>query len=389
MKLRALVPALALSAMALACLMHTAAAADLSAPLKTLLSVTPEGQRNAQAGKAWQQIASADAADLPQMLAALDQADPLPANWIRAAVDTVAERNVQAGKALPKAELEKFVLDRKHDSRARRLAYEWLTRVDDTAESRLIPGMLDDPSAELRRDAVARLIEQAKPMYNELGELIEAKNKPQALAIFRQAMQAARDEDQVELVSKRLTGLGEEVNLPRHFGFLVNWHLIAPFDNTDESGFDVVYPPEKEIKLDAKYQGKENEVSWVEHKTDDDYGMVDIATALAPHKGAICYAYTEFTAPEAMEVDLRLGCVTAWKLWLNGELVFSREEYHRGMRMDQYIERGKLKQGKNTLLLKICQNEQDDNWAQRWQFQLRVCDETGTAILSSTRSESE
>ncbi len=42
--------------------------------------------------------------------------------------------------------------------RSRRLAFEWLTKIDPAAPGRLIPGFLNDPSLELRREAVARLI---------------------------------------------------------------------------------------------------------------------------------------------------------------------------------------------------------------------------------------
>jgi hypothetical protein len=55
------------------------------------------------------------------------------------------------------------------------------------------------------------------------------------------------------------------------------------------------------------------------------------------------------------------------------------------MSLDQYRMRGQLKAGKNTILIKLCQNEQTEEWAQRWQFQLRVCDATGTAVLSADR----
>ncbi|MFP6574018.1 MAG: hypothetical protein VB912_02625, partial [Pirellulaceae bacterium] len=67
------------------------------------------------------------------------------------------------------------------------------------------------------------------------------------------------------------------------------------------------------------------------------------------------------------------------------ELLFQRDEYHRGMRLDQYRLKAKLKQGRNVIMLKLCQNEQMENWTKEWQFQLRVCDATGTAILSTSR----
>jgi hypothetical protein len=51
------------------------------------------------------------------------------------------------------------------------------------------------------------------------------------------------------------------------------------------------------------------------------------------------------------------------------------------MDVDQYIYRGELKPGKNLILVKVLQNEQTESWAQNWQFQLRVCDAIGTAVL--------
>ena len=62
------------------------------------------------------------------------------------------------------------------------------------------------------------------------------------------------------------------------------------------------------------------------------------------------------------------------------------EVYHAGMSIDQYIGRAQLKTGENSIVLKVCQNEQTESWAQRWQFQLRVSDETGKAILAQNRS---
>jgi hypothetical protein len=66
-------------------------------------------------------------------------------------------------------------------------------------------------------------------------------------------------------------------------------------------------------------------------------------------------------------------------------LLFGRDEYHRGIRIDQYILPIQLKRGKNTLLVKACQNEQEQDWTVQWQFQLRICDSTGTAIHSTDR----
>ena len=101
------------------------------------------------------------------------------------------------------------------------------------------------------------------------------------------------------------------------------------------------------------------------------------------------YAYHEFESTEARPAELRLGCKNAWKVWLNGKLLFSRDEYHRGQRIDQYKMPVQLEKETNSILIKLCQNEQKEDWTVQWEFQLRVCDATGTAILAANRPKSE
>ena len=52
---------------------------------------------------------------------------------------------------------------------------------------------------------------------------------------------------------------------------------------------------------------------------------------------------------------------------------------------DQYLIEAKLKKGKNAILVKLCQNEQEQSWTKQWQFQLRVTDDSGTALLAANR----
>jgi len=358
----------------------TTAAGDFDKPLRVIRDVAAEGRGSQEAQAALLELAAARAEALPEILAALDGANPLALNYLRGAIESLAQRELSAGRKLPAADLEKFILDTKHDPRGRRLAFELLAEVDKSAPDRLIPGLLHDPSVEFRRDAVARLIEQS-------ARLIADAKPADSKAILAQALSGARDDDQVQAIKKQLEGLGEKVDLPTHFGFLTRWQLVAPFDNSNLKGLAAVYPPEKLLDLQASYIGKEGEkIRWIEHATDSEYGIVDLAKALGPFKGSVAYAVAEFTAAGELPVELRLGTPNSWKIWLNDRLIFAREEYHRGMNLDQYRMRVTLKPGKNVILMKICQNEQAEDWAQRWQFQLRVCDSTGTAILSADRT---
>ena len=178
--------------------------ADLAEQLKAIRAVGPKGQGHLAAAAAWKQVAKADAAQLPQILAGMDGAGPLAQNWLRAAVDAIAEGQLAAGDKLPQASLEKFLLTTSHDARARRLAYEWIARVDRTASSRLIPKMLDAPSLELRRDAVAQAMDGAEAL---LGD----GKKDAGVAGYQKAFAAARDVDQIKTCAEKLDELGRPV----------------------------------------------------------------------------------------------------------------------------------------------------------------------------------
>jgi hypothetical protein len=79
-------------------------------------------------------------------------------------------------------------------------------------------------------------------------------------------------------------------------------------------------------------------------------------------------------------VEIRAGSNNAVKIYLNGKQIYFREEYHHGQRMDQHVGRGALQPGRNDILIKVCQNDQTDTWAQTWTFQLRLCDALGGAV---------
>jgi hypothetical protein len=355
-----------------------AAAVSLSRALSTIRAVGPEGQGNAEASVAWQNISARDANDLVAILKSMNGANDLAVNWLRAAVETIAAREAAAGKPLPLPALEKFLGDTKNDPRARRLAYELIAQSNPSAAERLLAGMLDDPGRELRRDAVQRKMEEALAAR-------KAGHSNAAATKFLAVLPAARDVEQVETIAKQLKELGRPVELPRVFGWLWDWKVIGPFDSTGGAGFEKAYPPEQRIDLAAELDGKNGKVRWQDAQARGDGGVVDLNKPCGALKGVAGYAYTEFTAEKARPVELRLGCKNAWKVWLNGKYLFGRDEYHRGMEIDQYRLAGELKKGKNTILVKVCQNEQVEEWTKEWEFQLRITDALGTPVASAKK----
>lgn len=352
-------------------------AETLDANLNTLQSVGKEGFGNSAATVAWREVAAAGPRSIPVILSAIDGASPLSANWIRAAVDAIASRY----EKLPVNDLEAFLADTKHDPRARRLAWELIQDRAPSRAAKIIQGMLDDPSVELRYDAVDRLLQKAD----------SDKGSPAATELLREALGAARDVGQVKKITSDLQKIGDKIDLQQHFGFLSDWCVVGPFDNSGGRGFAEVYPPEQSVDIQATYDGKDGPVSWHQFLTADPYGMVDINKAIpGPGDGlkeVVAYAFTTVTFPTEQVAEVRLGCKNAWKIWVNGSLLFERDEYHRGMRIDQYQLPLELKKGSNTLLLKLCQDGQTKDWTKQWQFQLRLCDATGTAILAVDRRQ--
>jgi hypothetical protein len=373
-----------------------AADVEVKALLAKIREVGPKGRGHQDAMVAWKALSQARAAQLPEILAGMDGAGILAANWIRGLVETIVQRELEAGGQLPQQALERFIAETEHSPRARRLAYELVAKADSSAESRIIPGLLDDPSLELRRDAVAWALRRAEALEDE-------GRQREAISTYQRAFQSARDKDQVVAAAKKLETHGLAPSLPDHFGFVMRWSLIAPFDNTAGKGYDKVYPPEEEINLNAVYRGKLGDVRWREYQSRDDFGLVDLNEAydrpkkendrgyadtpesLPKHKGVIGYAYTEFFADEDHDAEIRVGTYNGHKIWLNGELVMANYVFHANMQVDQYVAKTPLRKGRNTLLVKIAQNEQSESWAQSWQFCLRICDAHGTAILSTDR----
>jgi hypothetical protein len=356
-------------------------AASLDKSLAALAAVDKDGKGHAAAQRAMRDLETAHAADLPAILQALDKASPLAANWIRNAFESVADREVKQKHPLPVAALEAFVRDKSHPPRARRLAYDWLVKVDPSAADRLIPGMLLDPAPEFRRDAVALKIAEAA----KVDPLI---NRAQAVRLYREALSGAIHDDQVKTCAEALRKMGQTVNIAEHFAYLTRFWVIGPFNNPDGKLLETPCPPEKEIRLDAEYDGKYGKVTWAPISTKNEYGILDIAKQIHPYKGATMYLLTEFDTPHERKVELRLQTQNSWKIWVNEKPLFSRYEYHRGSAFDQYRVPALMRAGRNTILLKICQDEEKEDWAQSYQVQLRVCDSNGSGVRSQPISVS-
>lgn len=349
---------------------------DVAPQLAKIKTVRTEGKGNDEARTAWKDLVKVGPTALLPALTAITEYDVIPNNWLRAAVDAIAEKMTQNKQPLPVEELETFVKDHKHSTVGRRLAYEWLCRADATAPARLLPSLLDDPGSELRRDAVAAVIQKG-------DKQLAAKDTTGAAGTFRTAFDKARDVDQVDQLAQKLDKLGVKVDVSTHYGCILNWKVIGPFDNTGGRGFQTVYPPEMGVDLAQTCKGKNGEtLKWSDQAGRDTRGLVDLNKVYdGMLKGTTAYGYAVIDSPRAQKVELRAGTKNAVKIFLNGKQIFARDEYHHTVtQLDNHVAFGTLKAGKNEVLLKVCQNEQKETWTKEWEFLLRICDELGGGV---------
>lgn len=360
-------------------LMQGASQNEWNSWIHALRSVDIEGKGNQEASLALKELGNQSPDALVSILSGMKGASPLAQNWLRSSIESIIHRSRAEGLALPLMSLTEFLLNEDNAPRARSLCFEMIQANDPKAGDILLRGMLNDPSNELRSQAVAQWMSAGM-------DALKNEQPDTARVVFRQAIQYARDIEQIRTLADELEKLEHTVDIPDLLGFVTDWKVIGPFHNLKRGGFETVFPPENEWDPEATYQGKTDDVAWKNLVSDDRFGMVDINDAFPGYlKEVTAYAHHAFVSDKDQEVQLRLGCKNAWKVWLNGELLFGRDEYHRGMQIDQYIMDAQLRAGRNDILVKICQNEQVEDWTIEWEFQLRVCDETGKAIHSLAR----
>src|SRR5262249_448909 len=123
----------------------------------------------------------------------------------------------------------------------------------------------------------------------------------------------------------RNKGPAPQGSIPLSLG---NWHFIGPFDNAGNKGFDIVYPPEKEIELKKKYPGKNGEEAiWREGRFRD--GEINNLAVFKPENNlqAVVYLYREIDSNVARDLPVSLGSDDTLTVWLNGQKLLAQNVY--------------------------------------------------------------
>jgi hypothetical protein len=133
------------------------------------------------------------------------------------------------------------------------------------------------------------------------------------------------------------------------------WFLAGPFDNTERAGFEFAYPPEKGFDPKATYAGKGGaKVQWKEFTAFKTGAVIDLAKATGTKSNAVAYLYHTFESPKAFKWPLSFGSDDTLSVFINGKRVY-HEPHVRPAAPDQDLVTIDVKEGKNELLVKICQ----------------------------------
>lgn len=353
--------------------------ADITSSLELINQIESDGVGHEKAITAIKVLNSATPEQVPALLAGMDAGNKLSQNWIRGAIQTALD----GSNSLPTKAIRAFLDDTTGGDMGRLMAYELLTEHSPDLADKLLPEMMKDPCLALRELSIAWHIDSA-----------EKADETAAAVQLTQALPNARKVEQVQEIANRLGKAGVYVDLQRQLGFINEWKTVGPFDNKNEEGFALATGPEKDvanIDVEAIYSDSldGSPVKWTTQRTVEPTGVVNLIDAYGKLKGVSVYAYAEFEASDEADCELRIGCINATRVWLNGQEIMSNEIYHVGMMPDQFSGSGKLVKGTNKILVKVCQNEQEEPWAQDWMFQLRVCHPDGSAIAPAPAAAPE
>jgi hypothetical protein len=355
----------------------TSLADEIDQHLAAIGRAGAEGRGSIEARAAADALASCSPSILRRLLEAISTDNPVAANWLRSAFERVVAREldgVQSAANFPLQELATYFADTDRPGPSRRLALSVCERVQPGFSKREIGRLLDDP--EFREDAIELALAAGT-------KALEGGDSETARAEFEAAFEHARESAQVVRASSKLVSLGVQGDVAKHLGLVTHWWLVGPFDAPGMSGFARSFPPESAIDLQTRYNDQAQQpISWIRHHTADPLGLVNLAQAIAPAKEAVGYAYAEIDSARIQAGELRCGADDNCTAWLNGEKVFGREQWLNGTRFDRFVTPITLREGRNRLLIKVCQGPQhkDPQVTNNWSLQLRLCDRTGRGL---------
>jgi hypothetical protein len=162
------------------------------------------------------------------------------------------------------------------------------------------------------------------------------------------------------------------------------WHILGPFDRPGAQGLAKVFPPESKIDFTATYDGKDGKkTGWRTYRRIVNPGddltsefLVDFDDVFGKRvNDAVVYGFVYLDAAQDVDATLALGSDDGVAIWLNGKEIY-RNDIRRSYSSKSDLVPAHLKQGRNTLLVKVSQGGGDGG------FCVHVQDDQGKPLTS-------
>ena len=220
-----------------------------------------------------------------------------------------------------------------------------------------------------------------RQLYAQIAEMGKNPNdKKRYLDMLNKLMEAIPDKLSVQLnIHLLLAEFYRDNDMPekaeahiQKTGFIIEdaWLVLTPFDNAQGIGYNTAYIPEDATQIDTteKYNGIDEQIRWKRSEDDTLNGYISLGDNV---DWGVAYAFTTVTSPNVREVLLKFDSDDQGKIWLNGKQVFTHTKAFSAV-IDNYTIPVTLKPGKNSILVKVCEE------IGGWGFYLRITDPNGT-----------
>ncbi|MBN1342575.1 MAG: HEAT repeat domain-containing protein [Phycisphaerae bacterium] len=287
----------------------------------------------------------------------------------------VAERLLRQDKVKNEANILKTfndVLGMKVNDATKVAALEGLALLANPTSAGAVEKLLADPNPQVR-GAAARAYLAIAPKMNL------KKDAKQTAAILKKLIDAGIvPPGQMQNVLQHLRATGDKSNVAEKLGMITHWWVIGPWPSPEWSAFDKTFFPEKEIDLAKTYKDGDRELKWKPVVTASPEGRVDLRASIQPDQSVAAYGYAEVTSDQDQDVLFCTGSDDGMKLWVNGKVVFAKNE-PRGLAVDMDTIPARLQKGVNKILIKVL------NGGGGWEFCARVTTKDGKPVKLRVR----
>ncbi len=159
--------------------------------------------------------------------------------------------------------------------------------------------------------------------------------------------------------------LGKAQELTKRLGIVRSFMMIGPFENISGSGYRKAYPPELERDFTKEYGGKDGaRAGWFAFYNENPSGWLFTENNYAQYHATLYY-YSTVVSDAARDVYLGFGASGAFKVFLNGNVVLA-DSVFRNTGTDMFMQKVRLLEGDNALLIKLCHETISSNFLVRF-----------------------